>query len=724
MALSISIDVKLKDLVSNTLTNLNKNLRKMVSDTVTSTNSTNKLEGSTEALGNTANSTAKKLEQQNKANQRVANSSNNASKSVGNLRNTVLGLVAAYASFATVKNIFSDVVNTVDQTQALNVRLQALTGSTYAYNETQEYLQATSQKLSADIFVLSDSYSKLLVLQNSGLLTTQQSRDILEGYANAATLSGASSDQLRLSLFGLTQGLSAGTLRAEELNQMTEAMPGLLQRLDEASGQAAGGFRKMVIEGKVTSDMLREDLIKALGSYGNAAEKMANNVGSMLIRLNNEYISLKNSFEAPVSSLLTPIINNLIAKIGEFKQYVDDNQNSVKALGTSLANLANGFISIVIWIAKATLWIGEFIANNQELITILGAVYLSMTLVKVVLGILGGLFGKFAAFIVTIQGLVTGLISASAMLQAFVFGATGATTILGSLNVILGATKGLFIALAMTPLGIALLAVTAGFIGLSIALSGSNSELEETGKRTKATLEILTKFRDTIDEIKSLGGNSESAIEEIQRVRAAVMAGNMAEKEGLELVQQYVVAARTRAAEQEQLEQQIYGKIRESTAKQIQLAKQKAQQEQQIAKDSLQQMLDGRQQFTAATIQTAQLSAQERISLEKQVVDKIKALQQSLADEQLSIADKIRQLKQRDMSKSGKQADIEMQINEKLAASRAALESGDTGEASKLAEQVKGLATSINDTDKAVSFLEQSSALVQNVMQNRPSQSI
>ena len=69
------------------------------------------------------------------------------------------------------------------------------------------------------------------------------------------------------------------------------------------------------------------------------------------------------------------------------------------------------------------------------------------------------------------------------------------------------------------------------------------------------------------------------------------------------------------------------------------------------------------------------------------------------------------------MSESGKQADIEIQINEKLAASRAALESGDTGEASKLAEQVKGLATSINDTDKAVSFLEQSSALVQNVMQ-------
>ena len=69
------------------------------------------------------------------------------------------------------------------------------------------------------------------------------------------------------------------------------------------------------------------------------------------------------------------------------------------------------------------------------------------------------------------------------------------------------------------------------------------------------------------------------------------------------------------------------------------------------------------------------------------------------------------------MSESGKQADIESQINEKLAASRAALESGDTGEASKLAEQVKGLATSINDTDKAVSFLEQSSTLVQNVMQ-------
>ena len=50
--------------------------------------------------------------------------------------------------------------------------------------------------------------------------------------------------------------------------------------------------------------------------------------------------------------------------------------------------------------------------------------------------------------------------------------------------------------------------------------------------------------------------------------------------------------------------------------KQAQLVKQLAKQEQQIAKDSLQAMLNGQQQFTAATIQAAQLSAQERIQLE------------------------------------------------------------------------------------------------------------
>jgi tape measure domain-containing protein len=102
------------------------------------------------------------------------------------------------------------------------------------------------------------AYSRLAALQKAGIITTGESRALLEGFQSTAIALGASSEQLEQSLFGLAQGLSSGTLRAEELNQIVEPMPGLLQALDRAAALPSGGFRQMVTQGKVTADFFRD----------------------------------------------------------------------------------------------------------------------------------------------------------------------------------------------------------------------------------------------------------------------------------------------------------------------------------------------------------------------------------------------------------------------------------------------------------------------------------
>ena len=155
--------------------------------------------------------------------------------------------------------------------QMLDQRIRGLTSSAQEYAQVQAYLFAASDRLNTGYTTLADSYSKILTLQDAGVVSQTQGKAILEGMANAAAKTGASNVQLSQSLFGMTQGMTAGTLRAEELNQVTEPLPGLMQKLDKATGGAAGSFRQMVNAGQVTSQMFKTYLIKALDDYAGAA---------------------------------------------------------------------------------------------------------------------------------------------------------------------------------------------------------------------------------------------------------------------------------------------------------------------------------------------------------------------------------------------------------------------------------------------------------------------
>lgn len=220
--------------------------------------------------------------------------------------------------------------------QALNTRLQGLTDSAREYNAVQNYLFATADRLNTSYTTLADSYSKILNLQQSGIVNQSEGVQILEGMANAAAKFGASNVQLEQSLFGMTQGMTAGVLRAEELNQVTEPLPGLMQKLDKAAGVAAGGFRQLVNDGRVTSQMFKRYLIKALGEYAGAAEATEGKINASFAEMGNEYQRLIREYEKPVNFAVTNVANAITAGMRELRE----NKDLVEGLTTTATALA------------------------------------------------------------------------------------------------------------------------------------------------------------------------------------------------------------------------------------------------------------------------------------------------------------------------------------------------------------------------------------------------
>lgn len=213
----------------------------------------------------------------------------------------VLGTAAGAGSF----------LQTLTSIQDTDTRLKALTGTSEGYARATQFLTTLSAEHHKSMLTLADSYSRMLALEQAGIVTRTQAEKITRGMSDAQSATGASAEQLGQVMFGLAQGLSAGTLRAEELNQVTEPLPGLLQKLDQAAGLTAGGFRRMVVEGQVTSEMFADTLVKALQSYEGAAVRAGDNVKAKFADLESAYQRLVRVLEGPIAGPLTGLLSGL-----------------------------------------------------------------------------------------------------------------------------------------------------------------------------------------------------------------------------------------------------------------------------------------------------------------------------------------------------------------------------------------------------------------------------
>lgn len=230
-----------------------------------------------------------------------------AGKSLQRLSQYAAGAFAGLSAINLGKKITQDLAAFQD----IRTRLQSLSGSTAAYAANEEYLMRITREHHKELIPLADNYAALLNLQDSGLVTQIQARTILEGMSNAQSALGASSVQLGQSMYGLSQALASPIVRAEELNQLVEPMPGLLNKMDRAASLPAGGFRQMVLDGKVTADFLRNNLIKALSEYDGAAAATAANISAQTRDMKNAYQQLIVAFETPINSSLTPVLSTL-----------------------------------------------------------------------------------------------------------------------------------------------------------------------------------------------------------------------------------------------------------------------------------------------------------------------------------------------------------------------------------------------------------------------------
>lgn len=253
--------------------------------------------------------------------------SSTTNSAFASIKNSVVGIVAAYASLETVKSF----ANASLDIQRFSNSLQVGLGSVEAANEAMQFLRDSSRELGLDLRSSAAQFSALSAAAKGTALEGQATRDIFLGIAKASTALGLSSDQAGGALLAIQQIVSKGKVSLEELSgQLGERLPGALQIAARSMGMTTQELNKLVSTGNLTAEQLLPKLADELNrTFGTQAQAAAQGLQAQINRFNTAL------FDMQVAIGQTGLIDFLSSGIQLATQFFNTTAEGIRSLTAS-----------------------------------------------------------------------------------------------------------------------------------------------------------------------------------------------------------------------------------------------------------------------------------------------------------------------------------------------------------------------------------------------------
>lgn len=253
------------------------------------------------------------------------------SSSSGNSLVGVLGKVAAaVGSVMGVKQIIN-LSDTMSQTKA---RLDLMNDGLQSTKELQDRIFDSAQKSRGSYQDTADLVSKLGLNAKDAFENTAQIVDFAEQVNKQFVISGASAEETKNATLQLTQALSSGVLRGDELRSIFEQAPTLIQSIANYMGVPIGRIRDMAAEGQITAETVKNAL---LGCADETNAKFA----SMPLTFSQLWTNFKNRAMQAFQPVLEKI--NELANNGKLEEYIGK-------IAEAMVTVSDVIMNVITWV--------------------------------------------------------------------------------------------------------------------------------------------------------------------------------------------------------------------------------------------------------------------------------------------------------------------------------------------------------------------------------------
>jgi tape measure domain-containing protein len=256
---------------------------------------------------------------------RVGDGSNNASSGMNAFSVTVGSLAATAISklLGLLKDLITILPKTADEWTKVTNNIKVFASESENLRQTQESLVDIAIKTRTNLVAQSKLYNRLKIVSKNLSLSQKDILQIVTNVGRAISITATSTQEARGALIQLSQALSQGTVRAEEMNSIMEGTPRIAQAVADALGIQATEVRQLVLEGKL------------------ASETFALALESQTIELEEQFNQLKYTFTSGLETLKT----GFVEFVGTLNETTDISENVggyLEKAGKYLSHTARG----------------------------------------------------------------------------------------------------------------------------------------------------------------------------------------------------------------------------------------------------------------------------------------------------------------------------------------------------------------------------------------------
>lgn len=286
---------------------------------------------------------AEKASKKTQAAQKAIKSFESAAKSAGSgfsgLTGSIKNLAGAYLSLQGLKSVLN-LSDTISQTTA---KVAMMNDGLQTTQELMNMIYGSAQRSRSSYLGMADMVGKLGTLAGDAFNSSQELVAFAEQLNKQIALSGASAASADAAILQLTQGLSSGALRGEELNSVLEQTPMVAKTIADYLGMTTGEMRELASEGGLTAEVVKNALLSAAEETNTKFEQLPMTFSQTMNQLKNYAIQ---AFQ-PVLQQISDFINS--PAFEQIKVQLASTINAVASFASQALTLIGNLIA---WISE------------------------------------------------------------------------------------------------------------------------------------------------------------------------------------------------------------------------------------------------------------------------------------------------------------------------------------------------------------------------------------
>lgn len=380
------------------------------------------------------------------------NQQTNAVNRTQSAASSLLSTVGRIAALFGGAQILGAAVRYSDSMSTATARLNLMNDGLQTTAQLQEMIYQSAQRSRAPYLDTISIVSRLGQNARDAFSSNQETIQFAETLSKMFKIAGSSQEEMASASLQLTQALSSGVLRGEELNAVFEAAPNVIQEIADYLGVPIGQIRDMASEGQISAEVVKNALLSAADDVNRGLESIPRTFSDAWTEIGNDaLVGLQPLFDAlqdfvnsdmgqgaiealavgffALGNAAAGAVNGIVSLLS----FLGQNLNLIIGVlaGVAVAfflmkfqAIAAGIASIASAAASAVAWL----AANWRLLLIVAAVAGMIVMfsqagvsVQDLGGIIGGVFGTIYAVIYNVIATVWNIIAAFAEFFANVF---------------------------------------------------------------------------------------------------------------------------------------------------------------------------------------------------------------------------------------------------------------------------------------------------------------